>query len=127
MVTTQALDLVTMSEFGCPSTKTVPDDWLADCLTLFRGEIKVKRLIFIVALFSLLTAGCTVGGVAGPPGADGKSGATGSDGATGASGATGVSGSQGADGATGVSGSTGATGATGAAGAEGAKGRPGDR
>src|SRR5579863_2711704 len=112
MVTTQAFDLVTMSEFGCPSTKTVPDDWLADCLTLFRGEIKVKRLIFIVALFSLLTAGCTVGGVAGPPGADGKSGATGSDGA---------------DGATGVSGSTGATGATGAAGAEGAKGRPGDR
>ena len=52
----------------------------------------MKRLIFVVALFSLLTVGCTVGGVAGPPGADGKSGATGSDGQTGASGATGVTG-----------------------------------
>ena len=26
----------------------------------------MKRLIFVVALFSLLTVGCTVGGVAGP-------------------------------------------------------------
>jgi len=102
---------------------------------LARGETKMKKLIFGVTLFALLTAGCDMrgrDGATGPAGAEGKSGATGTgatgaSGSTGADGASGVQGADGKSGATGAAGADGATGAAGADGAKGAQGKPGDR
>jgi BclA-like protein/collagen triple helix repeat protein len=84
---------------------------------------RLARLLSLVFIFSLATAGVSLARQLPPPG--GSTGPTGATGPRGATGATGPRGSQGPAGATGNTGATGMQGSTGATGPAGASGNPG--